>query len=36
MGECIMPTQGVFARVLRGGRVREGDDLNIAAAGTTQ
>ena len=27
MGECIMPTQGVFARVLRGGRVRPGDTL---------
>ena len=28
MGECIMPTQGVFARVLRGGRVRPGDALS--------
>ena len=25
MGECIMPTQGVFTRVLRGGRVKTGD-----------
>ena len=28
MGECIMPTQGVFTRVLRGGRVRPGDALS--------
>jgi MOSC domain-containing protein YiiM len=30
MGECIMPTQGVFARVLRGGMIRPGDDLRVA------
>ena len=29
MGECIMPTQGVFARVLRGGRLRPGDTLTV-------
>ncbi len=29
MGECIMPTQGVFAKVLRGGDVREGDIMRI-------
>lgn len=27
MGECIMPTQGVFAKVLRGGELREGDTM---------
>jgi len=27
MGDCIMPREGVFARVLRGGPVRVGDDL---------
>ena len=27
MGECIMPTQGVFARVVQGGRVAPGDAL---------
>jgi molybdenum cofactor synthesis domain-containing protein len=27
MGECIMPTHGVFAKVLRGGIVRPGDKL---------
>lgn len=27
LGECILPSQGIFARVLRGGRVREGDEI---------
>lgn len=26
-GECIMPREGVFARVLKGGRVRKGEKL---------
>lgn len=29
MGECIMPTQGVFAVVLKGGRVNRGDTMNL-------
>lgn len=29
MGECIMPTQGVFAKVLRGGEIRAGDEINL-------
>ncbi|MDR2800517.1 MAG: MOSC domain-containing protein [Desulfovibrio sp.] len=29
MGECIMPTQGVFARVLLGGVVNTGDELRL-------
>ena len=29
MGECIMPTQGVFTRVLRGGKVCVGDELTV-------
>jgi Uncharacterized protein conserved in bacteria len=29
MGECIMPTQGVFATVLRGGPVKAGDEMTI-------
>jgi MOSC domain-containing protein YiiM len=28
-GRCIMPTEGVFARVIVGGEVREGDDVEI-------
>lgn len=29
MGECIMPREGVFTRVLHGGIIREGDELVI-------
>lgn len=29
MGECIMPTQGVFAVVLKGGEVHEGDIMTV-------
>lgn len=29
MGDCIMPREGVFARVLHGGTVRPGDHLCI-------
>lgn len=29
MGECIMPKQGVFTKVLHGGTIREGDELTI-------
>ncbi len=28
-GDCIMPREGVFARVLRGGRARAGDRIQI-------
>lgn len=27
MGECIMPREGVFARVIRGGRISCGDEM---------
>jgi len=29
VGECIMPTEGVFARVIAGGRVRAGDRIAV-------
>lgn len=29
MGECIMPKQGVFARVLQGGLIKIGDEMRI-------
>ena len=29
MGDCIMPREGVFARVLHGGEIAEGDTLTI-------
>ncbi|MFH1242290.1 MAG: MOSC domain-containing protein [Pseudomonadota bacterium] len=28
-GDCIMPREGVFARVLRGGRIRPGQGVQI-------
>ena len=28
-GDCIMPKKGVFCRVLRGGRVRSGDEVQV-------
>ena len=33
IGECIMPKEGVFARVLGGGTVRAGDTVTIAEGG---
>ncbi|MFV0421508.1 MOSC domain-containing protein [Oleidesulfovibrio sp.] len=29
VGFCIMPTEGVFARVLKGGTVRDGDSIAL-------
>lgn len=28
-GECIMPREGVFARVLKGGEIRVGDEVTL-------
>ncbi len=29
IGKCIMPREGIFARVIHGGRVRAGDGIRI-------
>lgn len=29
VGECIMPTEGVFARVISGGKVKAGDSIAL-------
>ncbi len=29
VGQCIMPEEGVFAQVLRGGKVRPGDEVSV-------
>ena len=29
MGDCIMPREGVFAKVLRGGVIHRGDSLEL-------
>jgi len=30
VGDCIMPREGVFTKVIRGGRVKAGDTITIA------
>ena len=29
VGDCIMPREGVFARVIRGGAIRAGDNIEV-------
>ena len=29
MGDCIMPREGIFAKVLRGGMIAEGDEITV-------
>ncbi len=33
LGQCIMPKEGVFAKVIRGGLVRAGDEIRIGKDG---
>ncbi len=33
IGKCIMPKEGVFARVVRGGTVRTGDEIGTGKNG---
>lgn len=33
MGDCIMPREGVFAKVLKGGLIREGDAVAVVQGG---
>ncbi len=30
-GDCIMPREGVFAQIIRGGQVKAGDSLEVIA-----
>ena len=30
-GDCIMPREGIFGRVLKGGKIRRGDSIDILA-----
>ena len=32
MGDCIMPREGIFTRVLRGGVISEGDTIEVIEA----
>ena len=36
MGDCIMPREGVFTKVLHGGVIREGDEMTILKMGEAQ
>ena len=36
MGDCIMPREGVFTKVLQGGVIREGDTFEILQSGVVQ
>ncbi len=29
VGKCVMPTEGIFARVIKGGSVKAGDELKV-------
>jgi MOSC domain-containing protein YiiM len=29
-GDCVMPKEGIFVRVIKGGKVRKGDDIVIS------
>jgi MOSC domain-containing protein YiiM len=29
VGDCVMPREGVFARVIMGGHVAEGDEIRV-------
>ncbi len=32
-GDCVMPREGIFARVVRGGQVRAGDIVSVVPGG---
>lgn len=36
MGDCIMPREGIFTRVLRGGVISEGDEVSIVEDNETE
>ena len=29
VGQCVMPREGIFARVIRGGKIFEGDSIEV-------
>ena len=36
VGDCIMPTEGIFARVISGGEIRPGDTVKVTRMGDEQ
>jgi MOSC domain-containing protein YiiM len=35
VGKCIMPKEGIFARVIRGGEIKEDDSINVESSANT-
>ncbi len=33
VGHCVMPEEGVFARVVKGGKIKAGDKVNVRTTG---
>ncbi|RFT15304.1 MAG: MOSC domain protein [Candidatus Saccharicenans subterraneus] len=33
VGQCVMPEEGIFARVIKGGKIRVGDRINVRNQG---
>lgn len=31
VGDCIMPREGIFTRVLKGGNIKEGDEIDVVS-----
>jgi MOSC domain-containing protein YiiM len=29
-GDCVMPKEGIFVKVLKGGKIREGDEIVVS------
>lgn len=29
VGDCVMPKEGIFARVLKGGKIKTGDEIKV-------
>jgi len=29
VGDCVMPREGIFARVIRGGKIKPGDTIRV-------
>ncbi len=34
VGKCVMPKEGIFGRVIHGGRIRAGDTIEVGPAAT--
>ncbi|MBI4690262.1 MAG: MOSC domain-containing protein [Nitrospirae bacterium] len=29
-GDCVMPKEGIFAKVIKGGKIKEGDEISVS------